>query len=153
MGSCRGSSAAGSSGRGAAWISALAWGARGHRFKSGRPDLPFAADSRRICIGCCRLRRLSRCFFFLYHAAALPRFSADIPPRTLLLAGYQLRASLTSACQRTWSLTSLDYMLRQVLRQTTRGGLPNRAECPLIPRPDSRFACSPKDIGILLDLL
>lgn len=26
------------SGRGAAWISALAWGARGHRFKSGRPD-------------------------------------------------------------------------------------------------------------------
>ena len=28
----------GRSGRSAAWISALAWGARGHRFKSGRPD-------------------------------------------------------------------------------------------------------------------
>ena len=29
-----------STGRGAAWISALAWGARGPRFESARPDQP-----------------------------------------------------------------------------------------------------------------
>lgn len=66
-------------GRGAAWISALAWGARGHRFKSGRPDLPVTAGSCRICIGCWPLR-LSRRFFFLYCFVLRGNFGIDPGP-------------------------------------------------------------------------